>query len=75
VKPTIEPFNELGIVPVKYGKDLENTIFDEDYKEEKYSVYLDSINLLYVAFTRAKDAIYGFSTSQPKKKITSPELF
>jgi ATP-dependent helicase/nuclease subunit A len=67
VKPSSEPFNELGIVPVKYGKDLEDTIFEEDYKEEKYSVYLDSINLLYVAFTRAKDVIYGFSTSQPKK--------
>lgn len=67
VKPSTEPFNELGIVPVKYGKDLENTIFEEDYKEEKYSVYLDSINLLYVAFTRAKDVIYGFSTATPKK--------
>ena len=67
MNPSSEPFNELGIIPVKYGKDLENTIFDEDYKEEKYSIYLDSINLLYVGFTRAKDVIYGFSTAQPKK--------
>jgi ATP-dependent helicase/nuclease subunit A len=67
VKPSSAPFNELGIIPVKYGKDLENTIFEKDYKEEKYSVYLDSINLLYVGFTRAKDVIYGFSPAQPKK--------
>ena len=67
-KPAIAPFNELGILPVKYGKDLSDTIFADNYKEEKYSVYLDNINLLYVALTRAKDAIYGFSVDNPKSK-------
>jgi ATP-dependent helicase/nuclease subunit A len=66
VKPSNAPFDDLGIVPVKYGKDLLTTIFAEDYKEEKYSVYLDNINLLYVALTRAKDAIYAFSVDNPK---------
>ena len=70
VKPTIAPFNELGIVPVKYNKELSNTIFADYYKEEKYSVYLDNINLLYVALTRAKDAIYGFSVDNPKSNST-----
>jgi len=70
VKPGIAPFNELGIVPVKYGKDLDSTIFAEYYKEEKYSVYLDNINLLYVAFTRAKDVLYGFSVDNPRSENT-----
>jgi ATP-dependent exoDNAse (exonuclease V) beta subunit len=70
VKPRIAPFNDLGIVPVKYGKDLDSTIFAEYYKEEKYSVYLDNINLLYVAFTRAKDVLYGFSVDNPKSENT-----
>ncbi|MCX6326826.1 MAG: UvrD-helicase domain-containing protein [Bacteroidia bacterium] len=70
VKPTIPPFNELGIVPVKYNKELSGTIFADDYKEEKYSVYLDNINLLYVALTRAKDAIYGFSVDNPRSEST-----
>jgi ATP-dependent exoDNAse (exonuclease V) beta subunit len=70
VKPTIPPFNELGIVPVKYNKELSDTIFADYYKEEKYSVYLDNINLLYVALTRAKDAIYGFSVDNPKSTST-----
>jgi ATP-dependent helicase/nuclease subunit A len=70
VKPIIPPFNELGIVPVKYSKALSETIFSEDYKEEKYSVYLDNINLLYVALTRAKDAIYGFSVDNPRSDNT-----
>ena len=68
VKPVVAPFNELGIVPVKYSSGLTNTIFDECYKNEKYSVYLDNINLLYVSLTRAKDAIFGFSVYNPKSK-------
>ncbi len=68
VSPTEAPFNELGIVPVKYGKDLSETIFNESFKVEKQSVYLDNINLLYVALTRAIDAIYGFSVNNPKSE-------
>jgi len=70
VKPDISPFNDLGIVPVKYSKELINTIFAEYYKEEKYSVYLDNINLLYVALTRAKEVLYGFSVDNPKSDNT-----
>ena len=70
VKPKLTPFNDLGIVPVKYNKELSDTIFADDYKEEKYSVYIDNINLLYVALTRAKDAIYGFSVDNPRSEST-----
>ncbi len=70
VKPDAYPFNELGIVPVKYGRDLSETIFESYYKEEKYSVYIDNINLLYVALTRARDAIYGFSVDNPRSQST-----
>jgi ATP-dependent exoDNAse (exonuclease V) beta subunit len=70
VKPDSYPFNDLGIVPVKYSKELINTVFAEYYKEEKYSVYLDNINLLYVALTRAKEVLYGFSVDNPKSDNT-----
>jgi ATP-dependent helicase/nuclease subunit A len=70
VKPESSPFSDLGIVPVKYGKELINTIFADSFKEEKYSVYLDNINLLYVALTRAKDALYGFSVDNPRSENT-----
>ena len=70
VRPDSPPFNDLGIVPVKYSKDLTNTIFADFYKEEKYSVYLDNINLLYVALTRAKDVLYGFSVDNPRSENT-----
>jgi ATP-dependent helicase/nuclease subunit A len=67
VKPDVSPFDELGILPVKYGKVLADTIFSKYYEEEKYSAYLDSINLLYVALTRAKDVLYGFGYHNSEK--------
>jgi ATP-dependent helicase/nuclease subunit A len=70
VKPDRTPFDELGIVPVKYSKELSSTIFADRYMEEKFSVYIDNINLLYVSFTRAKDAIYGFSVDNPRSENT-----
>ena len=70
VKSDTPPFNDLGILPVKYSKNLTDTIFADYYKEEKYSVYLDNINLLYVALTRAKDVLYGFSVDNPKSENT-----
>jgi ATP-dependent helicase/nuclease subunit A len=64
-KPEAPPFNNLGIVPVRYSSELENTIFASDYQQEKYSAYIDNINLLYVALTRAKYAIFGFAPLSP----------
>jgi len=66
--PDTPPFNKLGIVPVRYKSDLSETIFAEQYNEEKYSAYLDNINLLYVAFTRAADAIIGFAPAKPRNE-------
>jgi len=55
--PESPPFNRLGIVPLRYRSELSETIFAEQYFEEKLSAYLDNVNLLYVAFTRAVNAI------------------
>jgi ATP-dependent exoDNAse (exonuclease V) beta subunit len=59
------PFNDLGIVPLRYGSGLSDTLFADRYNEERYSSYLDNVNLLYVAMTRAIDAMYGFIPDKP----------
>jgi ATP-dependent helicase/nuclease subunit A len=70
VTPEESPFNNLGIVPVRYKKDLSDTIFEDYYKDEKYSTYIDNINLLYVALTRARKVIYGFVPIKPRTENT-----
>ena len=63
--PDSPPFNKLGIVPLRYSSELADTIFADQYFDERLSAYLDNINLLYVAFTRAVSAIFGFAPAKP----------
>ncbi len=51
------PFKHAGYLPVKYSKILEDTFFSDFYTEEKSKTCLDSLNLLYVAFTRAESGL------------------
>ena len=70
--PAKAPFNQLHLVPVRYGAVLGNTIFANDYFNEKLHAFIDNMNTLYVAFTRAKEELIVFSP-RPKKpeKISS----
>ena len=54
VRSSEGPFAEAGYLPVKYAKNLEDTFFADYYAEERTKTYLDNLNLLYVAFTRAE---------------------
>jgi len=67
-KPTISPFNELEIVPIEYGTSLNESIFIDDYEEEHFQKVVDNLNLLYVAFTRAKKHLYIISQYNVNKK-------
>ena len=67
-----EPFNSIPSVPVALTKKLENTIFNNSYYKETMYKYVDSLNMAYVAFTRAKDILYTFSKqAKEDNKITS----
>lgn len=48
-----EPLSALKLAAVKYSK-MRDTYFDQDYAQELLKNYVDNLNLLYVAFTRAK---------------------
>jgi len=45
-------------LPVRATKGVENSIFGDFVKEEKKYRWVDSLNVLYVAFTRAREALY-----------------
>lgn len=50
-------FKDAGHVPVEYSSKLKESCFDSFYNEECVRSYLDNLNLLYVAFTRAEHAL------------------
>jgi len=52
------PFQGIPVVPVRFSSKMEHTLFSSAYYEERMKGYLDSLNLMYVAFTRARDILY-----------------
>lgn len=57
VKSDQSPFDVAGYVPVRYQQILKQTYFAEQYGEERTRSYLDNLNLLYVALTRAEQGL------------------
>ncbi|XOV91356.1 MAG: 3'-5' exonuclease [Bacteroidota bacterium] len=55
-----EPFNQLPIIPLKYTTKLINTFWAHEFYEERLKAFIDSLNLLYVAFTRPIDILWAY---------------
>ncbi|MDB4583594.1 UvrD-helicase domain-containing protein, partial [Draconibacterium sp.] len=56
-QPEIAPFNRFPLLPVRAGATMEKSYFKDIYYEEKVNYMIDSFNLAYVAFTRAKSVL------------------
>ena len=67
-EPKEAPFNQLPLVPIRYGKGLSITHFATDYFQERLNAYMDNLNTLYVGLTRAKEELVLFA---PKSKAAS----
>lgn len=52
------PFKPMPVVLPEMSRSLEESLFAAEARMERASDWLDGINLLYVAFTRAVDALY-----------------
>ncbi len=53
-----EGFRDLEYAPLNYSAKLADSHFREDYLNEHMKAYVDNLNLLYVAFTRAERELY-----------------
>jgi len=69
-EPTVAPFNELPLLPIEYGSKLGQSVFAENYFDEQMHLFIDSLNVAYVAFTRAKNELICMCPA-PKKEVES----
>lgn len=67
-EPTQEPFNRLPLLPIEYSSKLGQSIFAENYFDEQMHQYIDSLNVAYVAFTRARNELICLAPA-PKKEL------
>ena len=68
------PFNSLPCLPLNYTKELARTCFRTDYFTEKTQAYIDNLNLLYVAFTRAEEELYVFAFKPKNNSYSVADL-
>ena len=65
---------QAGSFPIRYKQMMGTSAFATDYYEELVHAYIDHINLLYVAFTRAKEELHIFFPSKQETGKTDALL-
>lgn len=68
---SIELFNKIPQVPISIAEYLEDSAFQEQYVEKRIFDGLESINLLYVALTRAKKGLYVWCRDKGAASVSS----
>ena len=68
-QPKVEVFNDLDVLPVRYSSALKETIYYHEYFTEKLHSYIDNLNLLYVALTRAEEVFISYSPLSTKRDL------
>jgi ATP-dependent exoDNAse (exonuclease V) beta subunit len=68
-RPEESPFNQFNLLPVKYSSALKDTYFEKEYNAERFRVYVDHLNLMYVAFTRAMEGLFIFAPLPAREKL------
>lgn len=66
-----KPFNFLPIVPVNYSSVLQESIYQTYYQQEHLQKSVDELNLLYVAFTRARRNLFIIGQRDAAKNCRS----
>jgi ATP-dependent exoDNAse (exonuclease V) beta subunit len=74
VSPKEKPFNQLPYIPVNYDDKMKNSYFDEDYYYETIHSIVDNLNLMYVAFTRAKEELHVMLPLPEKTNYNSDNM-
>ena len=67
--------DKIGAVPVSMKKEFLETYFEDFYHEEEGKAAVDKLNILYVAFTRARECLYGNLLDSKRGRSAGSFLF
>lgn len=74
VTPEEEPFNEAAPYLVKTSKNMKESYLNEDFIYETAQSYIDNLNLVYVAFTRAAERLYVIAPTSKGSSFSAKNL-
>ncbi|MBR0047078.1 MAG: UvrD-helicase domain-containing protein [Bacteroidaceae bacterium] len=82
--PQEAPYNQMPLLPISVSRAKDDSIFAENRREEELRTLVDNINVLYVAFTRAKHNLIILTgnklakdtdTATPPQQMDSAQTF
>lgn len=65
-QPPEKPYSHLDLLPIRYGNDMNQSIFHDAYLKERLELWVDNLNILYVAFTRARANLIVMGSQEDK---------
>ena len=68
--PKKAPYDELQLLPINYGTSMNESIYQEEYRKEKLQLWVDSLNMLYVALTRPRKNLVVWCRDGQKNTIS-----
>ena len=80
-EPKGAPYDAVPVLPVKMNKLAANSIYKDEYELERRDQHIENLNLLYVAFTRARQNLVicvpkgNANSIVPALETTIKELF
>ena len=66
--PAEAPYNGIPLLPIDLRKTAENSIYRDVYRKEQYNRFIENLNLMYVAFTRAKQNLLVWCKQDKSEK-------
>ena len=64
--PKVDPYKEIPLLPVKLSAIAEKSIYKDEYLQELRNQRIENLNLLYVAFTRARQNLVICAPKLPR---------
>lgn len=69
--PQESPYNLLDLTPITYSSTMATSTYRKAYLNERLQLWVDNLNLLYVAFTRAEKNLICWSKTGQKNTIST----
>lgn len=63
------PYSSLDLVPVSYSALMAESVYRQDYLDERLQLWVDNLNLLYVALTRAGGNLVMWSSKKEQNNM------
>jgi ATP-dependent exoDNAse (exonuclease V) beta subunit len=73
--PVQEPWNQFELLSISSGRKMKESIYTHDYQKVYMEQIVDSLNMLYVAFTRAKNHLFILGEKKASKKPGDDKSF